>query len=101
MDYDAEELDGFDHLRLRYKQLNCPYICIESKERLLFVADPVDLPRSYLRRCIAESIGEPHLADWMAFPSYAVVEQGAVRLKSSLKEQWRDRGAAFKPSGAA
>lgn len=84
LDYPLADLGDWPELLDYYERIGEPYLMVKDDVCLSIIEDPQHLPRHYLRSVAAEMIGEPHLGDWVAFPSPQVVRTGADKLRAAL-----------------
>lgn len=75
-DYDLQLIRDWPSVRASYKVNPAPYILVQTQGGISFYSTPEKLARHYLRSVLAELYGVPHLADWMAFPSYRAIFAG-------------------------
>lgn len=83
-DYPVIEVGDWAELLAYYEETGKPYLMIKDDAGVGVIEDPQDLPRHYLRSVAAELVGEPHMGDWMAFPSYDVIAAGVDKLRPAL-----------------
>lgn len=86
-DHPTTTHDGWPAVHAAYEESGEPYVLAQRSPggTAIDVAHaPRELPKRYLRTVLATQLGEPHLADWVAFPGYDVVEAGVRRLRAAL-----------------
>lgn len=83
-DFQLERLKGWDEVTRSYQRDELPYILMQDGASISVVRTADGIPRRYLRTKLATALGEPVLADWAAFPSYAVVRDGRNRMQAVL-----------------
>jgi diadenosine tetraphosphate (Ap4A) HIT family hydrolase len=98
--YPVERFPSWPDFVATYQTKRTPYLLTQDDGALVvaFVAERV--PRQYLRSLVAECIGAPELADWMAFPGYDVVRRGRLRLGPVIEEQARAKGISYQTVSA-
>lgn len=84
-DYTMRDLKAWTEVRGQYVVNDDPYILVQDRNLIGYVAAPEKLPKRYLRTKVAAVLSDPVLADWEAFPSYNLVRCGKRRLGSELK----------------
>lgn len=82
-----------------------PYLLMQKPGGFGYVSAPEGLPKRYLRRVLARNLGEPLLEDWVAFPSYDLVEQGRAQMAPALERVLARRredfsGTSVRPEGS-
>ena len=94
LDYDFNVLPSFTVLRRRYRNSPVPYIAFELPlGGIGFLSDPPLLPARYLRRKIADVIGDKELDDWEIFPNYSRIHAGLAKISPEIKRLSREAGA--------
>lgn len=86
-DHPTTAYDGWPGVLAAYRAAGEPYVLAQRLPPgagIDVAHAPRALPKRYLRTVLATQLGEPHLADWAAFPSYDVVEAGVRRLRAAL-----------------
>jgi hypothetical protein len=65
-----------------------PYLYFEDSENIGYVYPVEDqsIPRQFLRTCVAEELGIPHLADWITYPGVEHFSHGKEKLQPVLEE---------------
>jgi len=84
-DLELQIFGSWEEVTLSYREDPLPYILIQSGDHIAFARTPFSLPKRYLRTKLATFVGAPELADWVAFPSYAVVRAGRDRMGAALE----------------
>ena len=90
-DYTIQDLKGWTEVCSQYAVNDDPYILVQDKNLIGYVAAPEKLPKRYLRTKVAAILGDPVLADWEAFPSYDLVQCGKRRLGPELERSMTKR----------
>lgn len=83
-DFPAETFDSWQEVRSRYASTSRPYLLAEKGKRIAYAETPDRIRARYLRRIVAGALGRPELEDWMAFPSYSVVQAGRDKMAAEL-----------------
>lgn len=83
-DFELSRFNDWYALATRYREDPVPYILVQHGGQIAVAWTPDKLPKRYLRTTLASALGEPVLADWVAFPSYSLVRAGRDRLKAGL-----------------
>jgi diadenosine tetraphosphate (Ap4A) HIT family hydrolase len=92
-DHPTEALPSWSELARRYADEPNPYLLLDSDDGLVWAPTPQRLPRHYLRTLLAEELGAPHLADWVAFPEHATIRAGMRKLRPLVLGGLQDMGA--------
>lgn len=74
---------------IRNKKLNGgAYLFYENsqEEKFIFPAENINLPRQFLRRCVATKIGQPHLFDWERHAGWRKLASAYKRLRPLFQE---------------
>jgi hypothetical protein len=84
VDFELEMFSTWADVIRSYQKYQLPYILIQSGNQIGVARTPNRIPKRYLRTKLATALGEPVLADWVAFPSYAIVRDGCSRLRGAI-----------------
>lgn len=98
-EYTLEIMPTWSEWSSNYSRTGSPYIAVQAgeQEEVGVATDPAALPRQYLRTRLAELAGEPHLADWQAFPGHASITSGLTRIGDHMRHHLQRAGIEVGP----
>jgi diadenosine tetraphosphate (Ap4A) HIT family hydrolase len=89
-DYSLEVLAGWKDLSRKARRNS--YLLVQDGKYLNCTVNPQSLPPRYLRTKAAEQVlNDGALADWQAFPSYGLVQEGKRAIQTELQLAWDSR----------
>lgn len=67
-----------------------PYLYFEDNNEIGYVYPVADeeIPRQFLRSCVASELGEPLKADWMSYPGTELFDISKHKLQPALLKYW-------------
>jgi len=83
-DFKLELFRSWREVISSYQRDQLPYILTQDGADIRVARTPDRIPKRYLRTKLATALGEPALADWVAFPSYTIVRSGWSRMRAAL-----------------
>lgn len=83
-DFHTLTLADWAAVRRRYALTGRPYLLAENGSGIAYAETPDKIRSRYLRRIAAAALGVPELEDWIAFPSYPVVQAGRDSLAQEI-----------------
>lgn len=68
-----------------------PYLYFEDSSEIGYVYPVEDrqIPRQFLRTCVAKALGSPERADWMTYPGIEFFDDTKKNLQSCLEKNYR------------
>ena len=83
-DFQTLTLADWAAVRRRCALTGRPYLLAENGSGIVYAETPDKIRSRYLRRIAAAALSVPELEDWVAFPSYPVVQAGRDRLAQEI-----------------
>lgn len=83
--YGGEIYATWDEVRGAYVESPLPYLLSRDPGGIRVCPDVGNVRRQLLRSLVATHAGEPHLADWEAFPRHTVIDAGIERLAAPVQ----------------
>jgi diadenosine tetraphosphate (Ap4A) HIT family hydrolase len=89
-DYPCQVLPSWQHLSRTARRNS--YLLVQDGNYLSCTVNPRALPPRYLRTKAAEQIlNDATLADWQAFPSYDLIDEGKKAIQTELQLAWQGK----------
>jgi hypothetical protein len=83
-DFSTTSLKNWGAVRRRYAVTGRPYILAQHENSITHAETPARIRPRYLRNIIARKLGKPELEDWVAFPSYSIVQAGRDKMAAEI-----------------
>jgi diadenosine tetraphosphate (Ap4A) HIT family hydrolase len=74
----------WEALRARYLKFSLPYLLSQDGNEIIYAETPERITPRYLRKALAQLLGQPEFEDWVAFPRYDLVEAGRVKMAAEI-----------------
>lgn len=96
-EYGGRVLRDWDEVLASYVCTPTPYLLADNGHSGIRVANVNTVPKQYLRTCLATGVGDPDLADYVAFRGQGLIQQAkdryAPRLRHLISAALRAEGA--------
>lgn len=69
-----------------------PYLYFEDSDEVGYVypVEDIEIPRQFLRSCVAKGLGKPERADWMSYPGTELFEISKQKLLPALNKYFKE-----------